>query len=174
MNDGPIISKTRKEKKWYALYTAPRAEKKVEERLSLQNYEVFLPKYIAKRKWSDRIKEVELPLFTSYIFIRCFEHQLQAVRNVYGVVGVVIYDKKPAVLRESEIEAIRDFLKIADQNKVISEGDMVRILGGSFDHQSGKVVKLTDKYYYLHIESLAATICVEISHVEKIIKNKIE
>lgn len=43
-------------------------------------------------------------------------------------------------------------------------------MGGSFDHQSGKVIKLTNKYYYLHLDSLTATVCVEVTQVEKINK----
>lgn len=158
------------EDKWHALYTSPRAEKKVEQRLKENGLEVFLPTYITKRKWSDRVKNIEVPLFNSYIFIKCNEYNLTNIRMVYGVVGVVMYDKKPAVIKEYEIDAIKDFIKLTDKNKVISEGDIVEIMGGSFDHQSGKVIKLTNKYYYLHLDSLTATVCVEVTQVEKINK----
>jgi len=58
---------------WYLLYTASRAEKQVEQRIKLEGVEVFLPMHLTPRKWSDRVKMVEVPLFSSYIFVRTID-----------------------------------------------------------------------------------------------------
>ena len=56
--------------KWYAVYTAPRAEKKVSERFVQEGIEHYLPIQTVKRRWSDRIKEVQVPVVNGYIFVR--------------------------------------------------------------------------------------------------------
>ena len=57
-------------KKWHVIYTAPRAEKKVNERLESQGVETYLPLQKTLRQWSDRKKKVSIPLFNSYVFVR--------------------------------------------------------------------------------------------------------
>lgn len=153
--------------KWYVLYTAPRAEKKVEKRLLDDGVEVFLPIYKAKRKWSDRVKIVELPLFSSYIFVHCTDIRLRSLTAFNGVVRVVYYNGRPAQVRDEEITAIYEFLEMAEGNKVITQGDMVTILSGPFVQRSGKVVKYSDKYSYLYIEEMGACIWVETMQIEK-------
>ncbi len=155
------------ESKWYVLYTAPRAEKKVADRLIKEGFEIFLPIYKAKRKWSDRVKEVELPLFNSYVFVHCPNIKLRYSVLVPGVVKVVYYVGRPAVVTDAEIEAIKDFLNLSNKNKIISVGDMVSILGGVLEKKSGEVTKIGERFTYLYIESLDATVCIENINIEK-------
>ena len=63
------------EKKWYALYTKPRWEKKVYRLLSERGMEAYCPLNKVKKKWSDRIKLVEEPLFKSYVFVHTEEEE---------------------------------------------------------------------------------------------------
>ena len=72
---------------WYVLYTSARAEKQVEQRLKLAGIETYLPLHRSRRKWSDRVKVVEVPLFNSYVFVRCEEHKLRELLLIYGVSG---------------------------------------------------------------------------------------
>ena len=58
------------ELQWFALYTRPKAEKKVEERLSLAGFDSFLPLQTVIKQWSDRKKKVEIPLINSYVFVK--------------------------------------------------------------------------------------------------------
>ncbi|MEM7183490.1 MAG: transcription termination/antitermination NusG family protein, partial [Spirochaetota bacterium] len=67
-----------KEKRWYALYTKPRAEKKLRDRLNMLKIENYLPVLIQKKKWSDRFKEIATPIFPSYIFVK-INYQQEAV-----------------------------------------------------------------------------------------------
>ncbi len=149
--------------RWYVFYTASRAEKVAEKRLKDMGAEVFLPIHREKRKWSDRIKVIEAPLFRSYIFIRCIESKLRTYVTAEGVVRTLYYCGKPAVVRDEEIEEIRKFLEMTHEQQIISEGDMVNILGGPFEKKVGKVTHIDKKYIYLTIESLEMmTICAEI------------
>ncbi len=153
--------------KWYVLYTASRAEKAVERRLALMGAEVFLPLYVEKRKWSDRIKTVEVPLYRSYIFIHCTRAQLSKYAATEGVACPVYYCGDPAVVKDREIEEIRKFLLLLDSSRIISEGDMVQILGGPFERRTGRVTRIDNRFVYLTLESIGnLTVCAEL-RIEK-------
>jgi transcription antitermination factor NusG len=98
------------EKKWYALYTKPRWEKKVNRLLSDRGMEAYCPLNKVRKKWSDRIKLVEEPLFKSYVFVHTGDEEQSLVREVDGVLNFVYWNGKPAVIREKEISDIRRFM----------------------------------------------------------------
>ena len=149
---------------WYALYTKPRAEKKVNERLQAMGVECYLPLHRAPHIWSDRVKLVDKPLFSSYIFVRCGEPELHSLLFVYGVVRIVYYCGQPAVVRPKEIDAIRSFLKQAT-NRRLCVGEEVEILSGALKHVSGKIHKIKKHYLLLTIEQIGGTVCVNLSNV---------
>lgn len=150
------------------LYTSARAEKKVAERLKDIGVDVYLPLHKSKRKWSDRVKEVELPLFYSYVFVRIPEHKLRDLLQVYGVSRILFYLGRPAVVKDAEIDAIKEFLTIAENKKIISAGDRVQILVGAMENKKGEVLKVEDKLVTLYLEELGAKIYVSLSKVNKI------
>ena len=149
---------------WYALYTTPRAEKRVFERLMDEGVTSYLPLHTTPRVWSDRIKMVDMPLFSSYVFVKCKGFELFKYLKINGVVRIVFYDGKPAVIRQSEIEAMIEFLEAA-KGKTLATGDEVEILVGSMKKRAGKIIKIKKKYLYLRIDQLAATVCVNIENV---------
>jgi len=151
---------------WYALYTAPRAEKKVQDRLNYMDVENYLPLHRTPRVWSDRVKMVDVPLFTSYIFVRCKEAELYSLLHIFGVVRIVYYCGKPAVIRQVEIDAIGQFLEAAVE-RPLCEGEEVEILSGSLKHISGKIQKVKKKYLFLYIEALGK-VCVDLSIVARV------
>ena len=149
---------------WFVLYTTPRAEKRVKERLDMDGVESYLPLHRCPRVWSDRVKLVDIPLFNSYIFVKCKAYELFSLLRMSGVVRIVFYDDKPAILRQSEIDAIKRFLEEAKE-KVLCTGDEVEILTGCLKRRSGTIVKIKKKYLVLHIEQLTATVCVNTENV---------
>lgn len=153
---------------WYVLYTSARAEKQVEQRLKLAGIETYLPLHRSRRKWSDRVKVVEVPLFNSYVFVRCEEHKLRELMLIYGVSRAVYYLGKPAVVRDVEIDAIKEFLQIAHERELITNGDEVRIMSGVFEDQVGKVLFVNDKCACLYLAELGAKVCVNKEGVIKI------
>jgi transcription antitermination factor NusG len=96
--------------KWYAIYTRPRWEKKVNQLLLQKGVESYCPLNKVRRKWSDRIKMIEEPLFKSYVFVKIEEEARTGVRMTDGVVNFVYWNGKPAVIREKEIQTIKRFL----------------------------------------------------------------
>ncbi len=93
---------------WYALYTRPRHEKRVFEELTSHHIEAFLPTFKIRRRWSDRYKIVEEPLFKNYLFVNVdYDRRYHDTLRPYGAVSFVMCDGKPAQIPESEIDAIR-------------------------------------------------------------------
>jgi transcription antitermination factor NusG len=99
-----------KPKKWFAVYTKPRCEKKVHQLLSLRGIESYCPLNKVSRQWSDRIKIVEEPLFKSYVFVCINREDLTSVRMIEGVLNFVYWMGRPAIVRQCEIDSIRRFL----------------------------------------------------------------
>lgn len=151
---------------WYVLYTSPRAEKQVKERLDRIPMENWLPLHRCPRVWSDRIKMVDVPLFSSYVFVKCREYELRPLLAVYGVSRIVYYNGKPAVVREKEIETIREFLSQASEHP-LCPGDEVEIVCGALKNVSGKIKKIKKSYLVLFLEQLGATVCVKLDTVIK-------
>ena len=77
------------EPQWVALYTNPRAEKKVDQNLREAGFESYLPLRRELHTWSDRKKWVETPLLKSYAFVRITNLQLSLVRSIVGVSHVI-------------------------------------------------------------------------------------
>ena len=152
---------------WYVLYTAPRAEKKVRDRIDALGVECWLPLHRAPRVWSDRVKIVELPLFNSYLFVRCTDPVLRNLTRVYGVARIVYYNGKPAVVRQREINAIQEFLDQAAEH-ALCPGEEVEILCGAMKHISGKVKRVKKNHLFLYLEQLGATVCVRLDEVARV------
>ena len=116
---------------------------------------------------SDRVKIVELPLFNSYLFVRCTDPELRNLTRVYGVARIVYYNGKPAVVRQKEIDAIQDFLDQASEH-ALCPGEEVEILCGAMKHVSGKVKKIKKNHLVLYLEQLGATVCVKLDDVARV------
>lgn len=152
---------------WNVLYTAARAEKQVKQRIEALGVECYLPLHRTPRVWSDRVKIVEVPLFNSYIFVRCSDTVLRDLIRVYGVTRIIFYNGKPAVIRQKEIDAIHEFLEKAAEHP-LCPGEEVEILTGAMKHISGKVKKIKKNHLLLYLEQLGATVCVKLDDVARV------
>jgi transcription antitermination factor NusG len=151
---------------WYVLYTTARAEKHVELKLQAEGVETYLPLHKCPRKWSDRVKMVEMPLFSSYIFVNTTDEKLRTLIRVNGVARIVYYNGKPAVMRPKEIEAIREFVqKAAERECEFGLSEEVMVACGPLKDISGKIKKIGRKYLILHIEQMGITVCVKQNQV---------
>ena len=146
-------------KKWYALYTKPRWEKKVNKALEQKGIEAYCPLNRVKRKWSDRMKIVEEPLFKSYVFVRVEENERTEVRYVDGVLNFVYWNGKPAIVRDDEIIEIKKFLNdyenVEVKNIDMRPADEVVINAGVMVGATGRVLRvLGNNVVEVRIESL--------------------
>jgi len=147
-----------KNKKWYALYTKPRWEKKVYALLAEKGMEAYCPLNKVRKKWSDRIKWVEEPLFKSYVFVRTGDEEQQLVRMVNGVVNFVYWLGKPAIVKDKEIETIRKFLNDYQEVQAVPldlQTDVkVRIRRGALMDKEARIVKVLNNKVQVVIESI--------------------
>lgn len=155
------------EKHWYAIYTKPRWEKKVDADLLRKGITSWCPIQKVERQWSDRKKIVEIPIFRSYVFIHVSEKERLDVITTEGVVNFIHYLGKPAVIRDEEIALIKQYLLEKDARLTIisdegfSESDKVRINAGVFMENTGTVIRGGKKKVYVRIESLGQIMVVE-------------
>ena len=145
-------------KKWYAVYTKPRWEKKVNRMFLERQIESYCPLHRVHRKWSDRIKIVEEPLFKSYVFVCITEAEKTAVRMINGVVNFVYWLGKPAIIKGREIEIIRRFLNEYENVEVkqldIKPGGNIMVESGLLMGKKGVIKKVLNSRVEVVIESI--------------------
>jgi transcription antitermination factor NusG len=145
-------------KKWFALYTKPRWEKKVNTLLNGKGVECYCPLNRVKRKWTDRIKTIEEPLFKSYVFVKVDDTERTKVRLTNGVVNFVYWNGKPAVVREKEIQTIKLFLDEHENVQVrpmdLTVQQRVLITSGTFMDRTATVLDVRKKEVKVSIDSL--------------------
>ena len=155
------------EKKWYALYTKPRWEKKIDSVLVRKGIESRCPLQKIERQWSDRKKIIEDPLFKSYVFVRIDDTERSKVLMTDGVLNFVHYLGKPAVIKNEEVDTIKRYLAEKDASIFIisSEGfaeeTKIRVNHGIFMGNEGTVLRGGKKKVYVKLESLGQVMVVE-------------
>jgi transcription antitermination factor NusG len=144
--------------KWLAIYSRPRWEKKVNKLLLEKGFECYCPLNKVRRKWSDRVKIVEEPLFKSYVFVKVSDEDRTGVRMTNGVINFVYWDGKPAVIKEKEINAIKRFLNEYENVEVqpmnLQVHQRVKITTGPLMDQEGEVLSVQRKAVKVAIDSL--------------------
>ena len=160
--------------RWYALYTRSRHEKFVDEGLRGKRIETFLPLRRVKRHWSDRMKEVELPIFSGYIFVRIPLKDKLEVLKTRGSVRFIGFNTFPTPIPERELEAVRRFVEEeipVDPFPYLTAGNRVYVRSGPLKGIEGFIVR-KDKHMRLVIslDLLLQSISVEIDEalVEKV------
>ncbi len=151
---------------WYAIYTKPRWEKKVHSLLSEKKIESYCPLNKVRKKWSDRMKIVEEPLFKSYVFAKVTSEDQTKVRMTAGVMNFVYWQGKPAIIPVKEIETIRKFLNeyenVFTEPIELKEDGRVTIRQGLFMDHEAKIIKVEGNKVKVVIESIGYTLVASI------------
>lgn len=131
--------------RWYAVYTAPRHEKTVLKHLEVRGVEGFLPLYASERMWNGRRAVVQMPLFTSYLFVHMFAEHRMRVLEVPGVLNIVSSHGSLIPLPEGEIETLRVVLETrkSEPHPTLATGKRVRIKVGPLQGLEGVIVRQT-------------------------------
>lgn len=134
---------------WYPVYTRARAEKQVLVWLERHGIEAYLPLQKVLRQWSDRRKWVEVPLFSSYIFVHIDMRQYYAVLETPGVARFLWFEGKPVPISERQIQTIRLLLKgdidLEALEDTFSPGDRITIDYGALRGVDGELVDYRGK-----------------------------
>jgi transcription antitermination factor NusG len=153
---------------WYALQTRSNCERLAAGVLEAKGYEPYVPVYLTRRRWSDRVVTTELPLFRGYVFCR-FDHRSRLpIVTTPGVASVVGFGNEPASIPETEIDYIRIILSsgLASQPcPFLREGQRVRITQGSLKNVEGILVrKKADWRLVVSVTMLQRSVAVEVDH----------
>lgn len=137
------------DKFWYAFYTRPRWEKKVFELLSKKKIVAYCPLNKVIKQWADRKKTILEPLFPSYVFVQLNSTEMISAKETDGVINFVYWLAKPAVIKDAEIEAIKNFLDEYDnvclEKNPVNVNDTVRIIRGPLKNYEGSVVSIKNR-----------------------------
>ena len=158
---------------WYALYVHSRAEKKVDARLKEAGFETYLPLVTLMKRWSDRMKKVEEPLFKSYLFVHTNEKKHYAIVSIPGVTKFVSFENKAVIVPENQINAVRkyceDFTDDDEQVKDVElhEGQLVRITHGEMKGLMGRLASINNKKRLIvHIEAVGHYLPINIARTK--------
>lgn len=151
---------------WFALQVRTRQETGVADQLSGQGYERFLPLYKVRKRWSDRIKEVEAPLFPGYLFCRFNPHDRLPILKTPGVIQIVGFKEGPTAVDESEIRAIQTLVVAGVPHQpwpFLAAGDRVRIESGPLVGLEGILAEVKRSHrLVLSVTLLQRSVAVEI------------
>ena len=155
------------EDKWYAIYTRPRSEKQVHQRLTESGVETYLPMQKTIRQWSDRKKIVEKPLLSSYLFVKTSPKQFPLVYNTYGVVKFVSFEGQPVPIPQKQIDNLRLLIDSNAEIEVSSEnfakGDNVEVVSGALVGLTGELIKIgTRNRFVVRIDRLDQNLILKI------------
>ena len=138
--------------------------------------ESYCPLNKVHRKWSDRIKLVDEPLFKSYVFVKVNEEEKTSVRMTQGVVNFIYWLGKPAIIKEKEIETIKKFLNDHRDVEVrpidIKTGKKVMVQSGILMGKEGTVKKVLHKKVEVVIESIGFVLSAYIDKSKVILLDK--
>ena len=139
--------------------------------------ESYCPLNRVRRKWSDRIKTIEEPLFKSYVFVKIAEELRSDVRMTDGVINFVYWNGKPASIKEKEIQLIKRFLDEHDNVELVKmeprKDERVRVLSGPLMDQEGKVLEVKNKLVKVAIDSLGYILVADIDKGKLVSANNV-
>lgn len=152
---------------WYVLYTMPRSEKKVACEISSLGMESFLPTQRVIRQWSDRRKKLQMPLFPGYVFVKTSGFRTTSVLKIKQVVNLVSIERKPVVVRDSEIALIKRVVSKAENvehEEYLQVGDKVMVVEGEFTGVEGMIINKKGRTrLLLRVEGISRAFSMDIS-----------
>ncbi len=162
------MTSPKSELQWFALRVRAQHEKLVASSLHSKGYEDFLPLYRCRRRWSDRIKEIELPLFPGYVFCRFDVHRRLPILITPDVLLIVGAGKIPVPVDDDEIAALQSVVKSGLQAEpwpFLQVGQRVRIDRGALEGLEGILTEIKKPYrLVVSVTLLQRSVAVEIDY----------
>jgi len=155
-------------RKWYPVYTYPRAEKKAFQALTNKGLEAYLPLHRQRKQWSDRKKWVEEPFIKSYLFVRINEQEQTQVLTTKGISRFIYFSGKIASMPQRQIDELKLLmaspfdLEITEEN--LHAGEKVRIKAGPLKGLTGEIIShRSQKHLVLRLENLGYSIIIHVA-----------
>jgi transcription antitermination factor NusG len=164
-------------KDWIVVYTKSRAERKVYDRLIEAGFDCYLPLRKEVRIYSDRKKKVETPLINSVLFVKNNFKSNIPILKTEGVVRILNYLRKPALVKEAEINILKNIIDNKFELDFFNQedyesGDIVEIISGPFKGLFAETISYKGKFrLIIEIESLSSKFIAHIP-ISNIIKRE--
>jgi len=146
------------QKNWYIVYTKPKHEKKVTNLLKKRKIETFCPINCIRIQGFRHSKILEEPLFRSYVFINIANSEVFQIKHIDGVISLLYWMGKPAIIKEEEIEAIKEFTNdhqsIELEKAQVNVNDIISIRNDLAYSIESKVFSLKNKTVKIYLPSL--------------------
>lgn len=159
---------------WYAVRTSSRAEKRIVCRLKEKGIEAYVPLRVEKKKWSDRIKTVETPLITCYVFVRVASGRMIDVLRTQGVVGYVREGSVPVVIPDRQMN---DFIRSVDNvphsveftTSELKAGEPIIVTRGPLSGMKGEMIEYANGHkLIIRLNSIGcATVEIDVENIER-------
>jgi transcription antitermination factor NusG len=134
---------------WFAVQVLPHHEFKVARVLEYKGYQHFVPTYASQRRWSDRIKIINQPLFAGYVFCRISKASIAPVGTTPGVVRIVGFNGKPLPIPDEEIQAVQKIIEsrmsVHPYSLQIKIGQRVEVTTGPLAGITGTLVSIKNR-----------------------------
>ncbi len=157
------------QRKWFVIYTKPKSERKVAERLEKIGLEAFCPLQDEVRQWSDRKVKRKTPLFKSYVFVKIEPKKRSLVFEVPGVVKYLYWLGKPAIVKDHEIETIKNWMQREDLGGIaisnLTPGQEITLKNGSLKGQKAVVSEVGKKELVLQLVKMGCILKAKIREV---------
>ena len=173
-SDGDHMTEQDLNHQWYAVCTRHQHEKSAARIMEYKDIEVFLPLYKARHRWKDRIKEVSVPLFPGYLFVREGLKRWLAILSTPGVSSIVSSGSQPVAIPFLEIEGIKRVVESTlrvEPHPFLKSGDRVRVKCGPIAGVEGILIRHKNvARLVLSVELLGNSAAVEVdaADVERI------
>ena len=161
-------------KKWYPVYTQPRAEKKAYQALTDKGFEAYLPLHRQLKQWSDRKKWVEEPFLKSYIFVNIAQHEQADILMTRGISRFLYFMGRPASMPDRQITELKLLMASPYELEVTEEdlqpGEKIMIKAGPLKGMTGEIIaQRSQKQLILRLESIGCSIIVHVaaSYIER-------
>ena len=152
-------------RRWHAVYTKPRHEKKALERLSINGFEVFCPMTITIKQWSDRKKKISTPLIPSYIFVHVNEKEKSKVLEDPSVLNYIYWLGKPAIIRDYEIERLKGLISKEKMQefeiKKLKIGEKISISKGYLKDENATIKKVNNNNVHVELSELGIVVILK-------------
>lgn len=151
---------------WMVLRTKSRHEHLVESCLQRKSINAYLPKHKVTRRWKDRKRVVELPLFPGYVFVQPNSDQFADMRYIRGSCGLVLVGNQPATMPEKDLQAVKILVGSGADlklDKSIVVGQRVKVVSGPFAGAEGELVQLkSQERLVINAHLLGSSVSVEV------------
>ncbi|MDB5154063.1 MAG: UpxY family transcription antiterminator [Mucilaginibacter sp.] len=155
-------------RKWYPVYTNPRAEKKAHQALINKGIEAYLPLRRQLKQWSDRKKWTEEPFIRSYLFVHMAEHEQADVLMTRGIARFIYFGGKIAPMPDRQMEDLRLLMASSLELEVTEEnllpGEKIIVKAGPLKGMAGEIISYrSQKQLALRLENLGCSIIIHVA-----------